>query len=321
MNNYYQYLFEIPILFQIFNRIDTSQRVFNEIRKVKPRYLFIAQDAARPDIHGEDEKCRVVRETIEKQIDWECDLKTLYRENNLGPGAGTANAIQWFFDQVEMGIVLEHDCLPHPHFFPYCEELLIKYKNNSKIKLINGSAYHNYFERAKQSYYFGVSGQLWGWAAWNYTFNNYKQNIGFNDKEEIINSINNTFKTKRERKYWESKIYRIFNKKSDTWDYQLMFTIWKENGLIIIPQKNLISNIGFGEEAIHCKNEDSKIANAPTFDILPLIHPIKIKRNYKVDRSYHDIFLGPKKSILHRIKIKILDYFPQTYYIYQKIFK
>jgi hypothetical protein len=313
--------FDVPILFQIYNSLDTSLRVFEEIKKVRPLHFYLVQDGYRRNYPHEELECLQVRDAILEKIDWECRLVTLFRETNLGPGRGTENAIKWFFNQVEYGIVLEHDCLPHPDFFEYCSTLLLMYKDDNRIKLINGSNYQMNKKFNKYSYYFCASGQLWGWASWSRTFKNYTADINKIDYDLLVKDIKSTFKTKKEQLYWADSYNWIKYEVADTWDYQLMYIVWKEHGLIIQPNVNLISNIGFGEKAIHCKDEFSISANAKTENILPLKHPRKIKRSYKADTNYFEKYLIDstlrKISLLLQLKRKIRKNIPED--VYNKI--
>jgi hypothetical protein len=314
--------FDVPILFQIYNSLDTSLRVFEEIKKVRPLYFYLVQDGYRRDYPHEESECLQVREAILEKIDWECRLVTLFRENNLGPGRGTENAIKWFFNQVEYGIVLEHDCLPQPDFFEYCSTLLLMYKDDNRIKLINGSNYQMNKKFNKYSYYFCASGQLWGWASWSRTFKNYTADINKIDYDLLVKDIKSTFKTKSEQIYWADSYNWIKYGRVDTWDYQLMYLVWKEHGLIIQPNVNLISNIGFGEKAIHCKDEFSSLSNTKTESILPLKHPRKIKRSYKADTNYFDNYLLDftlrKISLFVKLKRKVRKHIPIYIYDYLK---
>lgn len=312
--------FNVPILFQIFNRLDTSLKVFDEIKKVKPANLYIVQDAPRKSL-DEEGRCLVVRNTILSQIDWECNLITLFRDENMGPGAGTADAIIWFFKQVEYGIVLEHDCLPHTDFFYYCSTLLEKYKYEDKIMLITGSNYQNGRVFGQGSYYLGASAQIWGWAGWRRTFDNYEYNIDKYDKEIVFKDITATFKGRDEQDYYKEIYDLIKNRKIDTWDYQLMFTIWHQNALIVIPNRNLISNIGFGPQAINCTIVDSLLANSKIFSILPLKHISKIKRNYKSDRNYFRNYLICYPTIVRLLLGFIIKYTPSFIHKSYKYFK
>jgi acetyltransferase-like isoleucine patch superfamily enzyme len=299
--------FQVPILFQFYNNYDTTIRVLQEIRKVQPLYLYLVQDKYR-DSHPEEElQCKRVNAAVLEMIDWDCKLFTLFREENLGPGAGTADGIAWFFSQVEYGIILEHDCLPHPHFFEFCAVLLEKYKDDKRVKAISGANFRGNLKFVEESYYFGTIGHLWGWAAWKRSFSNYEQDIANYTQEEVYRLVDKNFKLKRQREYWYQTYHWLKDRKVDTWDYQMFYSAWKEGSYVILPNGNLISNIGFGENALNCREVDSPLANAPVFDILPLIHPRSVKSCTKANVFYSDFLynLKDKPSFLYTIKRKV----------------
>ena len=281
--------FEIPILFLIFNRPDTTEKVFQEIRKQQPKYLYIAADGPRVNRPDDVEKCSLTRAIIQ-QIDWDCDLKLLFRDENIGFGKAVYTAITWFFDQVEMGITLEDDCLPHPDFFPYCEELLIKYKNNETIKWIAGSNYNFFNNDTNYSYIFSKYPFVTGWASWKRVWSDYHYDINVFSKKEMYKKIDENFSTLGERLYWKNRFEIIRNPKIakkrgiSAWDYQNLFSIWMKDGLTIIPQKNLVTHIGIGPDATHVSSSDMSF---PSFPILPLIHNETINQNKKVDLLYY----------------------------------
>ena len=132
-------MFNTPILFLIFNRPQTTLLVFEQIKKVQPKWLFIAADGPHIEKPGEEELCNETREIVLKGIDWDCEVKTLFRSENVGCMKGPSEAINWFFGNVEQGIILEDDCLPDSSFFTYCEQLLEEYKYNEKIITIGGT--------------------------------------------------------------------------------------------------------------------------------------------------------------------------------------
>lgn len=298
--------FNVPILFQFYNNYDTTIRVFQEIKKVEPQQLFIVQDKFRPNFPAEEEECLTVRSTVLEMVDWECKLVTLFRESNLGPGAGTADAIKWFFNQVECGIVLEHDCLPHPDFFEYCAILLEKYRNNKRVKIITGANFIDNRKFGDNSYYFGTVGHFWGWASWKRTFLDYQQDIKQITENEVTRWISKNFRKKRHQDYWIQTYYWLKEGKVDTWDYQLFYLIWKQKGLIILPNGNLVSNIGFGEKALHCKGTTSPFSNVPADPILPMMHPSFVKRSSNADKYYCDYLynLNYSTSLIKKLKSK-----------------
>ncbi len=271
-----------PILFLIFNRPDTTQQVFSEIRRAKPTKLFVAGDGPREDKENEKEKCRAARDIL-NGIDWDCQVKTLVRKRNLGCKMAVSSAIDWFFENVEEGIILEDDCLPHPTFFRFCQELLKKYRDDERTMVISGDNFLLGHKRTDYSYYFSRYNHIWGWATWRRAWLHYDGDIrmwpGIRD-ESWLKDILGDSKTVR---YWSNVFRLVYENKIDTWDYPWTFSCWMQNGLAIIPSVNLVSNIGFGPESTHTKGK-SKFANMAVADMdFPLRHPPFIIRDTKAD--------------------------------------
>ena len=297
-------MIDTPVLFIIFNRPGVTLRVINEIKKQKPKFLFIAADGPRAGVEDDIDKCRRVRELVLNTIDWECEVKTLFRKENLGCGKGVSGAIDWFFENVEMGIILEDDCLPNRSFFNFCEILLNHYEENDKVFAISGV---NFQDRkiGKESYFFSKYLYVWGWATWRRAWNNYDFDLsGLENfkKEDIIKEIDSSEYFKR---YWYSIFEKVSNKEIDTWDYQLVFSSWKSNGLTIVPNKNLVSNIGFGTEATHT-TQDSPLANMKTEEMILIKHPKKITRNKSADNYISSKIYKIPQDVSNYKKVKQL---------------
>jgi hypothetical protein len=287
--------FSTPILFLIFNRPEITQRVFEEIRMQKPKYLYVAADGARPHVVEDVEKCKATRALVIDGIDWDCEVKTLFRNENLGCGSAVSEAITWFFENVEQGIILEDDCLPHPSFFGYCEIVLERYKEDERVYGITGDNFQNGIVRGNSSYYFSRYFHIWGWASWRRAWIHYDyglEQLEDFEKNKIITKID---KRKIFKSYWISIFEKTANKEIDTWDYQLQFSLWSSDGLIVTPNVNLISNIGFGEEATHTTGS-SPLAKMDTKDIEKLVHPKHIQADEKADRYVSDTVFKIKKT-------------------------
>ena len=270
-------MYNIPILFIVFNRIEPTKQVFAKIKEVAPKQLFIAMDGPRKNIQGEAEKCENVRNWVLSQIDWDCELHTLIREENLGCGKGPAEAISWFFDQVEMGIILEDDCLPNDSFFKFMEELLVKYKDDNRIMQISGTnrlgTYQ--YKHSSQSYYFAKYASEWGWGTWRRAWNLYDFEMSAWEDNNVKKIIRQTLLKDEYYRILERIFDKTFkNPQVSWWDYQWGFAKDINNGLSIVPAKNLVSNIGFGVDATHTLNIHSKFNNLTAHEIdFPLHHP------------------------------------------------
>lgn len=291
-------VFETPVLFLIFNRPDLTKIVFQTIREIKPRYLFIGADGPRKNIPGEVEICNETRETVLKSIDWDCDIKTLFRENNLGCGIAVSSAITWFFDHVEEGIILEDDCLPNLSFYTYCSQLLSYYRNNESIMMISGNNFQCGIKRGKGDYYFSAYNHIWGWATWRRAWRNYDFELSIINSENIDRILRRYFLTQTQRDFWRSNYFSVKYDKIDTWDYQWSFSIFAADGLTILPNVNLVSNIGFGENATHTILENDMLSKINTSIIsLPLRHTRKIWLNKEADKYFfHNVLCPPQKK-------------------------
>jgi hypothetical protein len=300
--------YSTPILFIIFNRIETTKVVFEAIKAVRPKHLFIAADGARVDHIGEDEKCKAVREYVLTNINWECDIKTLFRDENLGCGYGPASAITWFFDQVEEGIILEDDCVPDSSFFEYCSELLDKYRYDDRISIISGTNMdrESKYVPENQDYFFSSIPYTWGWATWTKNWLQYDYEIKAWNKINKKKFLNNLFQDNEFQLSWRKVFDDIYTKTpTDIWDYQFFFSCFLQNKLSIVPAKNLISNIGHNDAATHTLEPNSAQANVPVKSInLPLSHPNSFDRNVEYDIFLQELCYGRVKNISYIKKIK-----------------
>jgi len=292
--------FTTPVLFLIFNRPDTTQKVFGAIKKAKPKQLFVAADGPREDKEGEKEKCKQARKVME-QIDWDCKVKTLFRDKNLGCKIAVSSAIDWFFENVEEGIILEDDCLPSQSFFWFCEILLEKYKDDMRVWHIGGCNFQDGIKRGETDYYFSAINHIWGWASWASRWRYY--NVELNQIKDD-NFLRKYWKGKF-LNYWENILNRMKNKEIDTWDYQWLFTMWYNDGLAILPNKNMISNIGFGVGARSGIRTPDKNMNREKYeiDISHITYPPLIERNMGADEySMKEAFFFERKIIYRFVK-------------------
>lgn len=292
-----------PVLLLIFNRPDLTNQVMEQIRNAKPPKLFIGADGPRVDKPVDEKLCEQTRE-VATQVDWDCEVYTLFREENLGLKEAVSSAITWFFEHVEAGIILEDDCVPHPSFFPFCTDLLHRYREDERIMTIGGNNFQPQERQYRESYYFSAYMHCWGWATWRRAWALYDGRIRSWSRLRETQWLEGWLGTEREAKYWRGIFDQVYNDKVDSWAYPWTFACWREHGLNILPSVNLVSNIGFGERSTHTKDEDSYAANMETKDIeLPLKHPENIVRYYKADRytSKKHYGINAKKNVLRRV--------------------
>ncbi|ARS34503.1 hypothetical protein [Pontibacter actiniarum] len=288
-----------PVLLIIFNRAHTTQQVFDRIRQVKPKKLYVAADGPRPHVGTDAERCAETRRIVE-QVDWDCEVKTLFQEQNLGCGVAPSRSISWLFEHEEYGIILEDDCIPSRSFFWFCQELLEKYKYDTRVMHISGNNYLDGWRRdSDYSYYFSDKVNSWGWATWRRAWQLYDFHLGSYPELKQKGYLNGIFLNKLEEQYRLSKLEETFTniQKGDVWDYQWEFTVYSNSGLCIVPEVNLVRNIGFGEDATHTFNLHDKKAQVHEQEIdFPLRHPKFVIRDVESDRRNFNKMMRDKAS-------------------------
>jgi hypothetical protein len=305
-------MFDTPILYLIFNRTDLTEITFLSICNIKPKKLFIAADGPRSGNKNDEINCKLVREFVLSKIDWDCNVKTLFRDENLGCGKAVSSAITWFFSHVEEGIILEDDCLPDFTFFRFCTELLKKYRKDDQIMILSGFNPIGKSKSFNSSYTFSTYSGIWGWATWKRAWLKYDYLIPEWHNPHIRQQVLSSFKNQNDARILESGLDSVLKSECDTWDYQWGFYRTLFNGLGIIPKYNMISNLGFGLEATHTVNSDPKVQNLPRKSIkFPLKHPIYIENNESFDDEYNSYFRNKyrksNKSIFVRCLNKLLN--------------
>lgn len=291
--------FNVPILFLIFNRLSTEQHVFNQIRKIKPCKLYISADGPRDYVDGEKALCEEAR-SIVNQIDWDCEVHTRFLDENLGCAKAISSGITWFFSHEPEGIILEDDCVPHPDFFKYCEELLHRYQDNTRIMCISGDSLDTPINNiGKESYIFSRQPRIWGWATWKRAWDLY--DLHLSDWKESYKKIQTDPYYDMNPLYREERLmkgdYYHHSLNPDTWDSQWHIIIAQNRGLSVIPRKALVSNIG--DTGAHYSKQTDKTSlykSTEEIDSNGLIHPHIISENRDVERIIMDYSINKYKK-------------------------
>ena len=286
--------FDVPIAFFIFNRPDTTRRVFETIAAIKPRVLYIVADGARNQ--EEAKRCNEARK-IALSVNWDCTVHENFSDINLGCKHRLNSGLSWVFEQCEKAIILEDDCLPDLSFFPYCKELLEKYEDNPSVVMISGAKIHDKLSAGKNSYYFSAFNHIWGWASWRRVWQQHDTTMSAwttIKRSAFLRDI--LLSDSKAISYWRTIMQMVFDGKINTWDYQLLFSCWVHNGLTIIPGRNLVSNIGLLDiHATHPVDGEHNIDTGSTAMEFPLRHPRVIERS-----KINDI---TEMAIFHRLTV------------------
>lgn len=297
---------ETPIIFLIFKRPDATQTVFDAIRQVKPRRLLVVADGPRHDRDGEAEQCIATRKILD-QVDWECEVFKNYSEINLGCARRVSSGLDWAFDIVDEAIILEDDCVPHPTFFPFCAELLARYRHDSRIASISGQNVQFGRKRNSYSYYFSYFNHCWGWATWKRAW----QHFDFDMKlwPEIRDSgfLFDVLREPGAVKGWSSIFQHLYDgtSRQDSWAQRWTFTCWIQSGLCILANENLITNIGSSSEGTNGMSRGNPYDRMPTKAVqLPLYHPPFVIRDTQADSFTSRTLFN--FSLSRRLRLKVV---------------
>lgn len=249
-----------PVAFLVFNRPETTARVFAAIRKAKPSRLLVVADGPRAGKDGELQRCAEVRALIKPN--WPCRVERNFASTNMGCKRRIQSGLNWVFKKTPEAIILEDDCLPAPDFFSFAAAMLSRYRKDERVKMISGSNFAPETWQSRADYGFTRHVFIWGWASWSRAWKNYDANMSEwpIHGEDILRKV---FPDSRwARLFWKRGMRLTHNGAMDTWDYQWIWTLWKSGGLNLVPRKNLVSNIGAGEGASH-GDHVGKCANLP----------------------------------------------------------
>lgn len=271
-----------PVLFLVFKRPDSTRRVLEAIRQVKPAKLYVAADGPR----NVEERgiCERVRE-IATDVTWPCMVETLFRVRNLGTRRAITEAIDWFFEHEPAGVILEDDCVPDITFFRFCDELLHRYRNDRRVMTISGTYLHGDAVQVPESYFFSRYGFIWGWATWRRAWELHDSEMRAWPRLRDSGWLDQLSDGHADfRRYWTWRFDQAYSGEVDTWDFAWRFSSWVHGGLTAVPRKNLVRNIGFGPEATRTMQADWRGEVALESMDFPLDHPADVVRHREADR-------------------------------------
>lgn len=282
-----------PVALFVYNRIETTSLVFSRIADARPGTLLIVADGPRAGSEQDAARCAAVRNLVCHPT-WPCDLRTNVVADNLGLGRRFSSGLEWVFREVEEAIILEDDCLPEPSFFPYCDELLERYRRDSRVMMISGDNYQFGRHRGPDSYFLSHGVGTYGWASWRRAFSSYDFEMRDWPAERESTPLSEIWPVPEIADYWRARFDDTHAGRVDTWDYQWAFTMWRKRGMQISPNVNLISYIGCLPDAVHTTDARAPYCNLPTEAIrFPLDHPARLERNLAADLyEFNRVFLN-----------------------------
>jgi hypothetical protein len=279
--------FGVPVALLNFNRPHLTRKVFEVVRQIKPRRLLLIADGPRPHKPEDAKLCAEVRAVFD-EIDWDCEVLRNFSDENMGSFKRNSTGLNWVFDTVEEAIILEDDCVPSLSFFPYCEELLKRYKDDQRMGVISGNNFGFPWGGSKNdSYFFSAYALTWGWASWRRVWKEVDLNMSWWEQEAGKKLLRNRLPRLAEWRYWHWLFEGIHSgEKRNAWDYQLILSSLRHSQYCVIPQVNLVSNIGYGADATHCIDKSSVLNEVAVGALkFPMNHPLDVRCSGAVDHA------------------------------------
>jgi hypothetical protein len=252
----------------------------------------VVADGPRPGRAGEAERCQAARAVIDG-VDWDCDVRRSFSDSNLGCRRRVSSGLDWVFDSVEEAIILEDDCVPHPTFFPFCQELLERYRSDERVMAISGDDFRRGRSRTPHSYYFSRYSYIWGWASWRRAWHHYDADLTLWPEIRDEQRLEDILEDPAAVAYWTRAFETAYTGTIDTWDYQWTLACWIQSGLTVLPCVNLVSNIGFDENATHTVDGNRFAALPVEAMTFPLRHPPFVVRSARADSFTQKTVFGP----------------------------
>jgi len=284
----------IPVALFVFNRPHLTAKVFERIRAARPEKLLVIADGPRPARPDDVQLCRATREIVGSP-DWPCQLMTNFADENLGCRRRVSSGLDWAFQECSEAIILEDDCIPCPSFFGFCSEMLQHYRKDPRIVHIGGANFQDGKHRGEASYFFSRYPHTWGWASWRRAWRHYDVSISTWPEAREQAWLQSVLDEPREIKYWENIFERLHSAMIDTWDYQWVYICWRLGGLSILPNENLVTNIGVGPDATHLRDGHSTLG-IPTRELVDFTHPVGMERDEEADRYTFEHHIAGRKE-------------------------
>ena len=298
-----------PLVLVLFNRPQTTARVFAAIAEARPPKLLVVADGPRPDRPGEAAQCAAARAVVGR-VDWDCEVLLNFAEQNLGLKQRMVSGLTWAFEQVPEAIILEDDCVPDPTFFQFCEVLLDRYRDDERVMALCGDNCLFGQVTTPYSYFFHRVIGVWGWATWRRAWQHYDVRMADWGALRDTPWLSDLLQDRRAAAAWRQLFDDTWKGNPHIWSYQWVFAIWRHNGVGVTPRLNLVSNVGFGAEAVHTNSPDSLLNSIPARALaFPLDDPPKLVTDREADwlimeNSFYaqNPWLGKPPSLRQRVR-------------------
>jgi glycosyltransferase involved in cell wall biosynthesis len=288
---------DTPVAVFLYNRPEHAERVLGRIRDAEPPLLLVIADGPDPDNEIDEQRCEQTRSLVTDR-EYPFRVRTNFAPENLGLRERFSTGLDWVFNRVSEAIILEEDTVPEPSFFHFCEEMLDRFRDDERVMEITGRNQLETWERDGYDYHFSYYGGIWGWATWRDAWEEYDAEMELWSDETVRERIRDLIADDEQFRYLRRIYDRTYRGQIETWDYQWGFARHRNGALSVVPARNLISNIGFGEQSTNTKNTSSGFADKTTMNLdFPLEHPPFVAPDREYDRRFHRLRPDRWKSI------------------------
>lgn len=293
-----------PIIYIFFNRPDVTRRTFAAIKKMRPRQLYLIADGPRPSKAGDTEKCRETRAIVEGMLDWDCDITRDYTDENLGCGRRLSSGLTSAFATLGEAIVLEDDILPHPDFFPFCSEMLARYRDEPHVHAINGFNPLARYAPSQGAFVPSVFNCIWGWASWQRAWRDYRFDLSEWGSPEAKERVRRHVASELIHQHYAQNFDEMLNEGVDTWDFQWSFTMLNRQRLALASSVNLVENIGFSADATHTTSADPYFRHLRTYPAVPTARERSVSAPDRLhDKLYAEVILSPSQRKISLVRL------------------
>lgn len=293
------YRVDTPVAFFVYNRPEKANRVLERIATVEPETLFVVADGPDPDDPEDERRCAETRSVVEAGIDWDCDVRREFADENLGLRERFVTGLRWVFGEAESAILLEDDCLPNECFFRFCDEMLEEYRYDTRVMDVTGSNHLGTWKDDRQDYHFSFYGSIWGWATWRRSWERYDPEMSLWADSEARARFRDVIADDDQADYLEYVYEQVYDGDLETWDYQWGFARQLNSAVSVVPSRNLVTNIGFGEDATNTTATESEMADVDRYS---LSFPLERREYVAVDRKYDEQF-HEMRPLTHRSRL------------------
>jgi hypothetical protein len=273
---------ETPVALFVYNRPELTARVVATLREAQPSRLLVVADGPKADRMTDPARCAAAR-AVATQLDWPCELRTHFADQNLGLKRRMESGLDWVFDQTDEAIILEDDCLPSRSFYRFCEELLKRYRHDERVLTVSGTCFLFDQYQPPHSYFFSRYPLIWGWATWRRAWRKHDPTMAAWPACRESGFLERFLESAAARRYWTARL-ELNRGRGASWDYAWILSCWLADGLSAVPSLNLVRNVGFGDGATNTTDATSRFADLPVGELaLPLRHPPAVERDAAAD--------------------------------------